>query len=176
VFVTRSNSVRCDLEDSGLKIDIRPVQPKYLTLAETQRECNGPSCSAPAFPSRTENAPNFRDGVGLKLRGFDFWPFREGRHVLRNLPPPYSLAERCADRAMHLMSGRWPGSGRDHPSIQSLEVFRSQTVEAVFSDTGNQMNSDSNPVGVIAALPDCRSSDVLEPMLKPAGDGPPNAG
>jgi len=39
---------------------------------------------------------------------------------------------------MHLMSGRWPSSGRDHPSIQSLEVFRSQTVEAVFSAADEQ--------------------------------------
>jgi hypothetical protein len=35
------------------------------------------------------------------------------------------------------------------------------------------MNSDSDPVGVIAALPDRRASDVLEPMFEPAGDGPP---
>jgi hypothetical protein len=77
---------------------------------------------------------------------------------------------------MHLMSGRGPGSGRDHPPIQSLEVLRSQAVEAVLSDTGNQMNSDSDPVGVITALPDRRSSDVLEPMLEPAGDGPADAG
>jgi hypothetical protein len=60
---------------------------------------------------------------------------------------------------MHLMSGRWPGSGPDHPPIQSLEVLRSQTVGPVLTDTGNQMNSDSDPVGVIAALPDRRASD-----------------
>ena len=77
---------------------------------------------------------------------------------------------------MQLMSGRWPGPGRDHPPIQSLEVFRSQTVEPVLTDTGNQMNSDSDPVGVIAALPDRGASDVLEPMFEPAGDGPPHAG
>jgi hypothetical protein len=75
---------------------------------------------------------------------------------------------------MHLMSGRWLGSGRDHPPIQSL--LRSQTAEAVLTDTGNQMNSDSDSVGVIAALPDRRASDVLEPMFEPAGDGPPDAG
>ncbi len=40
---------------------------------------------------------------------------------------------------MHLMSGRWLGSSRDHPTIRSLEMLRSQTVEAVLSDTGNQM-------------------------------------
>jgi hypothetical protein len=77
---------------------------------------------------------------------------------------------------MHLMSGRWLGSGRDHPPIQSLEMLRSQTIEAVLSDTGNQMNSDSDSVGVVAALPDRRASDVLEPMFEPAGDGPPDAG
>jgi hypothetical protein len=76
---------------------------------------------------------------------------------------------------MHLMSGRWPGSGRDHPPIRSLKVLRSQTVEAVLSDTGNQMNSDSDPVGVIAALPDRRWGDVLKPVLEPAGDGPSDA-
>jgi hypothetical protein len=62
---------------------------------------------------------------------------------------------------MHLMSGRWPGTGRDHPPIQSLEVLRSQTVEPVLTDTGTQMNSDSDPVGVIAGLPERRSRDVL---------------
>jgi hypothetical protein len=75
---------------------------------------------------------------------------------------------------MHLMSGRWPGPGRK--PIQSLEVLRSQTIEPVLTDTGNQMNSDSDPVGVIAALPDRRASDVLEPMFEPAGDGPSHAG
>ena len=53
---------------------------------------------------------------------------------------------------MHLMSGRWLGSSRDHPTIRSLEMLRSQTVEAVLSDTGNQMNSDSDPVGVGAGV------------------------
>jgi len=77
---------------------------------------------------------------------------------------------------MHLMSGRWPSPGHDHPPIQSLEMLRSQTVEAVLTDTGNQMNSDSDSVGVVAALPDRRASDVLEPIFEPAGDGPPDAG
>jgi hypothetical protein len=36
----RSNPVRCDLENSGLKLDIRPLQAEYLALAEAQRECN----------------------------------------------------------------------------------------------------------------------------------------
>jgi hypothetical protein len=36
----RSNPVRCDLENSGLELDIRPVQAEYLALAEAQRECN----------------------------------------------------------------------------------------------------------------------------------------
>jgi hypothetical protein len=74
------------------------------------------------------------------------------------------------------MSGRRPSSGRDHPPIQSLEVLRSQTIEPVFSYTGNQMNSDCDLVGVIAALSDRRSSDVLQPMLEPPGNGPPNPG
>ena len=34
MFVMRSNTVRCDLENSGLEIDIRPVQAEYLALAE----------------------------------------------------------------------------------------------------------------------------------------------
>jgi len=88
----RSDAVRCDLEDSGLEIDIRPAQAQYLALAETQRECNRPSCGVTAFPSRSENAPNLRYGVGLKLLGFDFRCLCEGRDVLLNLPPPYRLA------------------------------------------------------------------------------------
>jgi hypothetical protein len=86
----RSNPVRCDLENSGLEIDIRPVQAEYLALAEAQRECNRPSCSVTAFPSRTEDALNLRDGVGLKLLGFDFRCLREGTRDVSQLTVAFS--------------------------------------------------------------------------------------
>ena len=65
MFVMRPTPIRCALENPGLEIDIRPVQAEYFALAEAERECNRPSCSVTAFPSRTEDALNLRDGVGL---------------------------------------------------------------------------------------------------------------
>jgi hypothetical protein len=67
------------------------------------------------------------------------------------------------------------GLVRDHSAIKSLERLRSEPIEAVISETGNQMSLDSDPISVITAPPYRRSSDILEPMLEPAGNGPPDA-
>jgi hypothetical protein len=60
----RSNPVRCDLENSGLELDIRPLQAEYLALAEAQRECNRRHQQAGRFVT-DRKAPRSRCRPGL---------------------------------------------------------------------------------------------------------------
>src|SRR4249919_1415288 len=92
----RSNPVRCDLENSPARSTSDQVQAESVALAEAKRECNRPSCGVAAVRSRTEDAPNIRDGVGLKLLGFDFGALARPR--LRSPEPAAAVRPRLARR------------------------------------------------------------------------------
>jgi hypothetical protein len=66
---------------------------------------------------------------------------------------------------MHLMRGPRPSAGLDHLPVQVLKMLRLQSIQAVLAKSGDQVFVHRDPVCVEAAVPDARSSNVLQPML-----------
>jgi hypothetical protein len=55
------------------------------------------------------------------------------------MTPALRLAQRSPDGAMHLMSGRRPGAVHDHLAVHTLQMLRLQPVEAMFSNSRDEM-------------------------------------
>jgi hypothetical protein len=73
---------------------------------------------------------------------------------------------------VHLVSSGRPGACADQLLIQTFQVFRLQTIEAVLADGRNDVLDHGRPVGGVARVAEIRLSDVLKPVVEPGGHRP----
>ena len=100
----------------------------------------------------------------------------KSRDVASDVTAPMRLAQRRANRPVHLMCpARTTAIGNDL-AVQPLQVLRLQAVEPLLPEPGDQMPPNRNAICRVAGLPNVRPGDVLQPVIQPFGDGPPLTG
>ncbi|WP_347059719.1 hypothetical protein ABC795_04545 [Blastococcus sp. HT6-30] len=120
----------------------------------------------------------FEDGVGLAEveGGGDVALLLGGRidqagHVAGNVPALDGDGERSGQDAVMAQHGGGGVAGIEERGVELVEVLGAQPVEAVPSESGDQVLADGGLVALQGPLPHPARGDGAEPVLQPVGDG-----
>jgi hypothetical protein len=172
VPVLGTKSVLADADVPGIQIDVFPVKPERLPLAETERQGNDPPRAVSKLGRFDEQTLNLLDRVRLDVLFLEAWSLGNLSGVRGDMPAAYRLAQCHPDRAVHVVSGTRRAPRALHLPIEALQVFRLQALKPVGAQAGDEVNPNVDLVAVVRVLRDVGLGDVLDPVLKPALDRP----
>jgi hypothetical protein len=117
-----------------IKIHIGPFQTKNLTLAQTKRQSDRPTCGVAALLGGSQDGAYLLERVRLDWLHLHPGRLRDGGNIARHVSTAQSLAQSGTDSAVHLVSSGWPCASRDHLAVEQLKMFRLQAVESMLPD------------------------------------------
>nr|WP_231839551.1 hypothetical protein [Blastococcus saxobsidens] len=161
-----------DRERAREQVDVLPLQRQGLGLPQAEREGDGPA-GAVADAGR-----GVQHGAGLAeverggdvARALGGWIDEPG-HVAGDVAPLHGNGERSGQDAVVAQHGGGGVAGIEQGGVELVEVLGAQPVEAVPSESGDQVLADGGLVALQGPLPHPARGDGGEPVLQPVGDG-----
>src|SRR5690242_21568284 len=88
-----------------------------------------------------EQTPDFGHGVRLGFVVSELRRLGEQRRILRDIPAALGLVKRVAGSAVNVVRGSRCASGIHHLRVELFEVFRSELVEPMSPDAGDEVDA-----------------------------------
>nr|WP_242471126.1 MULTISPECIES: hypothetical protein [unclassified Blastococcus] len=171
-----------DRQRAGEQVDVLPLQRQGLGLPQAEGEGDGPAGGV-AHTSRGS-----QDGAGLiEVEGGGDVALLLGRwideagHVAGDVAALHGDGERSGQDAVMAQHGGGGVAGVEERGVELVEVLGAQPVEAVPSESGDQVLADGGLVALQRPLPHPARGDGGQPVLEPlgerrGGDGAESAG
>nr|WP_245852270.1 hypothetical protein [Blastococcus aggregatus] len=161
-----------DRQRAREQVDVLPLQGQCLGLPKAEGESDGPAGGV------ADAGRGVQHGAGLaKVEGggdvallLSRWIDEPG-HVAGDVAPLHGDGERSGQDAVMAQHGRGGVAGVEERGVELVEVLRPQPVEAVPSESGDQVLADGGLVALQGPLPHPARGDGGEPVLQPVGDG-----
>ena len=162
-----------DGERADVEVDVGPAKPQRLGLAEAYGQRDSPPRWVAALLGGLQHSPRLIDRQRECRRGaLDGRRVDERRHVAHDFPALHGDAQSARQHPVQAENGR---GGQalvvEQRAVQLFQVLWLQTVEAVVTDAGAQVQADQRLVALQGASADAARRDVLEPVVEPVADG-----